>query len=479
MPVKEQIRLDREKVHAAQQMLTAFFVLAKTARVYESDNESYRSRLNRFYNLLRKYMGESHNCTVKLVSERFFVDDQFVKIDSDDRIGVRPMMARWNELGIGGLAWGDSVTPEHTTILIRLLAEFKISSGNPWEQLNNQLAHEGVDSILIMARTNLDDEQLVDVEERQRIRQEARTTFFRAIATVKDVMVSVDREEAISVARTKRVVHTIIDKISEDESALIELASIKDFDEYTYAHSVNVSIYSLALGFRLGLDRRALSELGLAALFHDIGKTKLPRDLITKKDRFDESDWAQMRRHPALGAMTLAKTLSLDSNTARAMAVAYEHHINLDGSGYPALPEPRLTNLYSRIVSIADSFDALTSGRVYIKTPISPDEALGKLVNQISVKFDPFLMRLFVNMIGIYPVGSLVLLTDKSLGLVTRANRDECDRPMLRIIADPGGHKKPPQWCDLTDPDRREVGIVRLIDPKEHDIDLTGYILSD
>lgn len=460
-------------------MLTAFFVLAKTARVYEADNDSYRGRLTRFYNLLRKYMAEAHNCTVKLVADRFFVDEQFVKIDSEDRIGVRLMMARWNELGIGGLVWGDSIIPEHIITFIRILEDFTVSSGNPWEQLNLQLANEGVDSILVLAQENIDTEELVDIEERQRIRQEARQTFFRAIVTVKEVMAVVDRQEAISVARTKRVVHSIIDRISENESALVELASIKNFDEYTYAHCVNVSIYSLALGFRLGLDRRGLSELGLSALFHDIGKTKLPRDLVTKKDRFNELDWTQMRRHPVLGAMTLAKTLRLDSNTARAMAVAYEHHINLDGSGYPTLADPRPNNLYSRIISIADSFDAMTSGRVYIKLPISADEALAKLMYQIDVKFDPFLMRLFVNMIGIFPVGSLVLLSDKSLGIVTRANREEHDRPTLRIIADPSGLKRPPEWRDLTDKAHRAVKILRIINPREHDIDLTGYILSD
>jgi len=114
-----------------------------------------------------------------------------------------------------------------------------------------------------------------------------------------------------------------------------------------------------------------------------------------------------------------------------------------------------------------------------MKSSTSPDEALGKLMYQISIKFDSFLMRLFINMIGIYPVGSLVLLTDKSLGIVTRANRAEYNRPVLRIIADPGGLKKPPEWCDLADTAHRAIDIVRIINPKEHDIDLTGYILSD
>jgi len=98
---------------------------------------------------------------------------------------------------------------------------------------------------------------------------------------------------------------------------------------------------------------------------------------------------------------------------------------------------------------------------------------------QISVKYDPLLMRLFVNMIGIYPVGSMVLLTDKSLGIVTRANRAQLDRPMLRIIVDVHGLKTPPEWCDLAERDREDISIVRAINPREFDIDLTGYILSD
>jgi HD-GYP domain-containing protein (c-di-GMP phosphodiesterase class II) len=471
--------VDRERVHTAQQMLTAFFVLAKTARVYEIGNESYRSQMTRFYNLLLKYMDEYSSCTVKAAADRLFVDDQFINIDKDERIGVRLMTERWEELGIGGMVLGDSITSDHITILIRLLSSFSAAGGSPCEEFNGRLAEEGVDSVVVLPREEIDPEELGDIEDRQRLRMEARQTFFRAVTTVKDVMASASKQEAISVARTKRVIHTIIDQVSENESALMELASIKDFDEYTYAHSVNVSIYSLAMGFRIGLNRMELSELGFAALFHDIGKVKLPQDLITKDARFDEYDWMQMHQHPVLGAMTVARTLRLDSPMARAMSAAYEHHINPDHTGYPDLPEPRPTNIFSRIISIADNFDALTSGRVYIKEDIAPVEALRRMMYKMSVKFDTFLLKLFVNIIGIYPVGSLVLLSDKSLGIITKANQVESSRPEIRIIADQSGTQHPPRWCDLSDFSNRAIDIVRVIDPKKYDVDLTGLILSD
>ncbi len=477
--ITTEVGLNRERVHAAQQMLTAFFVLAKTARVYETNNDSYQGQLSRFCELLKRYMDENFGCNVKIIKKRLFVDDQFVSIDSDDRIGVRLMLERWDELNIGGLVFGDSVTAEEVTTLVHTLWTFAIPGGDPFEQISRQLAREGVESISLIDRARLVEDNDIDLEDRQKLRRQARDIFFRAIRNVKEVMLVTDREEPIIVSRTKRIVHSVIDQISTDGSALMELASIKNFDEYTYAHSVNVSIYALTLGLRLGLDRRELSELGVAALFHDLGKVKLPHDLVTKPGRFDDFDWVQMRRHPLLGAMTIAATMRLDTHSARALVAAYEHHINPDGTGYPALPEPRQTNLYSRIIAIADTFDALTSGRIYIKQSIAPDEVLRKMSYQMAVKFDSFLLKLFVNIIGIYPIGSLVLLTDRSLGIVTKTNSAEMSRPEVRLIADRDGRKTVPEWFDLADPANRSVDIARCLDPDQYGINVTKYILSD
>jgi HD-GYP domain-containing protein (c-di-GMP phosphodiesterase class II) len=192
-----------------------------------------------------------------------------------------------------------------------------------------------------------------------------------------------------------------VDRVLRDERVLLELAAIHDFDEYTYAHCVNVCVYSIAIGARLGLERSRLTELGFGALFHDVGKARLPRELIDKPDELDEAEWRLMRRHPTLGVMTL---LGLkrphDRLLARAVSVSFEHHLRLDGTGYPRLSQPRRQEVFSRICAIADAFDALTSGRVYTRRALSPERALARMAREAGTAFDPFLLGLFVAVAG-------------------------------------------------------------------------------
>jgi hypothetical protein len=164
---------------------------------------------------------------------------------------------------------------------------------------------------------------------------------------------------------------------------------------------------------------------------------------------------------------------------ARAMAVAFEHHINPDNTGYPKLPQPGPINLYSRIVSIADNFDALTSGRIYIKQEIPADEVIRKLMYQMQDKFDPVLLKLFVSIMGIYPIGSLVLLSDKSLGIVSRTHSEDLSRPEVYIIADEDGPFETPRPHDLSVAECSHLSIVRVLNPKKYGIKIDDYILTD
>jgi len=470
---------EKEQLRRARALIMSFFMTVKNGRVYEANNDSYRVMASRFYQQLIDYISDTDTCSIKVVKGRLFVDDHFICSDQDEKIGAEIVVERWSELGIGGIVFGDPISPEHIDTFVRLLWAFKSTSDTRYEEFLAALNDAGVETISILPRLYIGARHVLDEEGRQHIRRHARNTFFQAISTVKHIMSHAENQEKISVTRTRRVVHSIIDRISEDEAALIELASIKNYDEYTYAHCTNVCIYSLTLGFRLGLDRRELAELGFAALFHDIGKVKLPYDLINKPDKFDENDWVQMQKHPLFGAMTIGKTLKLDRHMSRAMAVAFEHHINPDHTGYPRLREPRPLNLYSRIVTIADSFDALSSGRIYIKDPIPPDEVLKKLMYQMHAKFDAVLLKLFVNIIGIFPVGSLVLLSNDNLAIVSKTNQDVLDRPCVRLIADKYGELAQPVDMDLAREEFGDIAIAKLIDESKYNIDLSKFILAD
>jgi HD-GYP domain-containing protein (c-di-GMP phosphodiesterase class II) len=230
----------------------------------------------------------------------------------------------------------------------------------------------------------------------------------------------------------------------------------------------------------MGLDRPRLSELGFTAIFHDVGKVRLPADLIRKPDAFNENDWIQMQRHPILGAKTILRNLKFDIHAARAARGAFEHHINSDFTGYPVLHyERRKQNLFSKIISIVDTFDALSSGRVYLKKRIPPDEVFKKMRYQMHVKFDPFLLKLFNDIVGVYPAGSLVLLSSHELALVLTNNDDDKARPMVKILGDREALYEKAEWVDLASPDQMHRGIVRMVDPSRYGIDSRDFILND
>lgn len=231
----------------------------------------------------------------------------------------------------------------------------------------------------------------------------AKKTFTRALYVVEDIMTQTRAGQPIDFIQAKRVVHGLVDRVVEDQQALFELTALRDYDEYTYAHCVNVCVYSIAVGVRLGLERAQLAELGFGALFHDIGKVKLPRSLIDKPDEYDEAEWEMMRRHPMMGARELiCMRRPYDRALARAVSMAFEHHLKADGTGYPTLRRPRRQEIFSRICALADSFDAMTSGRVYTRKPLAPDEALRRLAEDADRAYDPALLLLFIDVVGVF-----------------------------------------------------------------------------
>ena len=165
--------------------------------------------------------------------------------------------------------------------------------------------------------------------------------------------------------------------------------------------------------------------------------------------------------------------------SARAARAAFEHHINDDFTGYPVLRDKIKTNLFSKIIAISDTFDALTSGRVYIKKAIPTDEVLRKMMYQMTVKFDAFLLKMFVNIIGIYPAGTLILLSSDELALVTQNNQDNLSRPIVKIIGDRSGPKDAFEEIDLSQPEYADKNIIKIVDPGKHNIDIKTILQMD
>ena len=277
---------------------------------------------------------------------------------------------------------------------------------------------------------------------------------------------------------TVRLTEHLAELISEDPAQALLLTTVKSYDEYTYHHMVNVCILSLALARAIGLSHEQSIALGIGGLLHDVGKVKVPREVLQHDGLLDEEQWRLIQRHPVDGAGLVAVTTRDPLHPA--VSIVLEHHAAFDGSGYPSLSSGRVPSLPSRIVSVADCFDAITSKRSYRK-PEERRQALSILQAGAGRAFDPRVVRTFVRLVGLFPVGSLVQLSSGEVGVVVRNHERALGRPTIRLVLDAGGNAAETAEIDLSEKVREGAfrwSVVRTIDPVEMGIDMLSLLAS-
>jgi putative nucleotidyltransferase with HDIG domain len=217
---------------------------------------------------------------------------------------------------------------------------------------------------------------------------------YRAALRVRDELsYQASTDEVLSLQKADVIVKSFIDIIAEDNTALPGIVIMKTHDEDTYHHSVIVCILSLLIGSRLKLSRELLSILGLAALLHDIGKVRIPQALLTKTGKLTPEELDTIRRHTVYGAHALRELPGL---ARLSMVVAFEHHANYNLSGYPRIATKRIPNLLTRIVQVADVYDAMTSTRRAYRRALLRDEALKVISKGAGTLFDPVVVKSFL-----------------------------------------------------------------------------------
>jgi putative nucleotidyltransferase with HDIG domain len=294
------------------------------------------------------------------------------------------------------------------------------------------------------------------------LRFEPRDAYRAGLRAVEELNYQGSRNLPLALHKARLIVTAFVDILTRDRVALMGVAALRNHDEETCHHSVNVGILSLLLGFQLGLDRSMLSTLGLAALLHDIGKVRIPREVLTKPGRLTAEEQHIVRRHTVLGAHLLR---NLSGQARLAMMTAFEHHANYDLSGYPTITTKRLPNLLSRIVQITDYFDAMTSARRPYRRAMLPSEAIRAIARGIGTVYDPVLAKAFVNVMGAYPVGSVVELDSGVLGAVVRPGEQDVNRPAVRVLRNHLWETVPPYIVELEA--QRDRRILRALDPTD------------
>jgi len=251
------------------------------------------------------------------------------------------------------------------------------------------------------------------------LREKARNTYFHALTSVKDVVQRVSVQGHAGIRKAKRMVQNMVDCLSQDESLFLCLSTIKDYDDYTYSHSVNVAVLSLCLGSRIGFSRTSLEHLGICGLFHDLGKVEVPHEILSKPGHLTQDEWQQMQNHPMASVRQILRLHASHDLKSKIILAPFEHHIKYDLSGYPHVLFKSKVSLFGRILQIADVYDAITSPRAYRSSYMSPDQAIGFMMKSAGKDFDPVLLKVFAIMMGTYPVGSLLELDTGEMGIVS------------------------------------------------------------
>ena len=288
--------------------------------------------------------------------------------------------------------------------------------------------------------------------------------------------------KSVNGRRVKRAVQSIVDQVLNNETSIMGMTALREYDDYTFTHCVNVCIFSVVLGQKLGLTKLQLYELGLGALFHDIGKMRVPQEVLQKPAALTAEELELMRQHPTEGLLALFNMHGFGEVPYRAMLMAYEHHMKLDLSGYPKNRRPRKPTLFSRIVAVADGFDAATTQRVYVDRAWRPEEALKEMRDNPRRGYDPLLVKALINVTGIYPVGTLVILDTHEMAVVTAPNPDpsRIHQPIIKVIYDAAGRGLPePITVNLgeEEPGQPTRTIIKTTRAEKYGIDVGQYFL--
>ncbi len=441
-------------------MLTRLYAARRAAFLYPFNHPAVQESVIELFNVVSAYHSEGVDVELGFFEGEILMGEQLLTEESMlfDQL-IRDMMA----LGVGSLLIRRGATIRELGRAVQLLsadpAAIEEKGGLEYVLSRADLGNIMIGSLQSLERVDVSDE----------LTEDARESYGSAVSLLREVCRSVDSSRGLSKLPVRGTVRSLVDNVVSNRRAMLQLTGLKNYDEYTYFHSANVAVLAISLGSAISNDYRFLSALGTGALLHDIGKLSLDQQVLNKEGGLTAEEWAHVRRHPVDGAQMVALMPGVDRS---AIVTVLEHHMRYDGTGYPEVSTGRGQRLASRIVAVADSFDAMTSKRTYSAARVQ-DEAVSQLVQGAGTSLDPVLVRLFVQIVGIYPPRSVVRLTSGDVALVLQPGESEPMRPVVRIIARFDGEFIDPVDLDLAAV--TDVGVAETIDARLLNIDVDSY----
>lgn len=388
---------DLKLISCYRELIGRLYVLFNLAKTHEKHNQAVDEAAELLYSILADLMDESRHVRIDVLNDSIYVNGVRVPMTVSTFAMTRSIVSELKHRKIGSITFKENVETGDLIDLAFVIAKAKPGEEMTFEEIKRLIALEGISGIRIGPRIEESQTYEGAVVAKQRI--DAKRALLSAMNVVRDAVRGGIIEGRVNPRRAKRAIESVVDSILADEDAMLALTLIRNYDEYTYQHSFNVCVYSIAIGNRLGLPRKLLADIGVAALFHDIGKTAIPQSILNKSTDLSDEEWNLIRSHPILGVKLLSNLKKIDTTTLRSIIVAFSHHLNIDRSGYPRLRSDIEPDVVSQIVRIADIFDALTSSRSYRLKPFSHKDAIEILFEGAGSEVDETLTAIFASLI--------------------------------------------------------------------------------
>lgn len=438
-----------------KQVVLAFAAAYKGLRLYPLRHPAIEKQVQNLFVSLSSLFRQKKTVRVGLLEGTLFVEDHlFVETApaADEIIGIL------DKYEIQGLEFHLGTTPDELRSLLNLLF---------------QGAPKGDDFEVSLQKAGCRHINSFTVEKAEETPEEApRKVYGRALKVVDKIFHDVRLGKIPSSSEALEVVRSMVQLTLAEPHALFALSMLKDYDNYTFTHSVNVSVIALAVGRACGLTEEQLRILGLGGLLHDLGKLKIDLDIINKPGRLTDEEFEQIKTHPRTGAELVKE---MEGVTPEVVDIVLGHHLRYDREGYPADVKGHVVSTLVDMAAIADTYDAITTLRSY-QRPSTPRKAITRLREVVAAGgLHPQFVERFITSLGTYPVGSLVRLDGGEIGLVVWVDTKDPDSVRVKILFDHNGTLLPePRRRDLQGADSRH--IIAEVDPYTKGIEITDYL---
>jgi HD-GYP domain-containing protein (c-di-GMP phosphodiesterase class II) len=459
-------------------LLLALYAALRSLKMYPLENATVQKSLQDLDDSARALLQTEIELEIRMAGDFLFVNATRLRVELDNYASFSHILAMLRAFDIGVLHIRSGMDRREWQIFLSLL--LSISKQESEERLEE--LHERLDAAKV---THLEVERAQpDGGSSEESRHQAKRVYAEGVAVTRDVIAGVRLGRGTRLKRVKRAVQLVVDQVLNNEMSMVGMTTVRDYDEYTFTHSVNVCIFSVALGKKLGFSKVQLYDLGMTALLHDVGKARVPAEILNKVGGLEDREWKFIQQHPWMGALTLFGMRAYEEIPYRSILVAHEHHMKMDLTGYPKTIRQRTLGMFSRIVAVADGFDAATTRRVYNTNAIEPDQVLKEMWDNPKRGYDRVVVKALINLIGVYPVGTCVILDTLEVGIVSAPNPDgqQLNRPLVRIAVDIDGATVPLPGVQVSLTEKNESGafkrsIVKVTNPNRFGLTPGDYFV--